>query len=83
MDPGRIVQPSEMRIVTLPHEATTSWSNVSEPADAELMRHLARGDMHALAIKVAMIACMRKLVTILNVMVQNNQHWREPILQNA
>ncbi len=25
--------------------------------------------------KVAMVACMRKLLTILNVMVKNNQHW--------
>ena len=35
------------------------------------------------AFKVAMIACMRKLVTILNVMVRNNQHWRTPVLQNS
>jgi transposase len=35
------------------------------------------------AFKVAMIACMRKLVTILNVMVKNNEHWRVPVLQNA
>jgi len=34
------------------------------------------------AFKVAMIACMRKLVTILNVMVKNNEHWRVPVLQN-
>lgn len=34
------------------------------------------------AFKVAMIACMRKLVTILNVMVRNNEHWRMPVLQN-
>lgn len=35
------------------------------------------------AFKVAMIACMRKLVTILNVMARNNEHWRVPVLQNA
>jgi transposase len=35
------------------------------------------------AFKVAMIACMRKLLTILNVMVKNNQHWRTPTLQNT
>jgi transposase len=35
------------------------------------------------AFKVAMIACMRKLVTILNVMVKNNQHWRTPVIQNT
>ena len=35
------------------------------------------------AFKVVMIACMRKLVTILNVMVKNNEHWRSPVLQNA
>jgi len=35
------------------------------------------------AFKVAMIACMRKLVTILNVMVKNNEHWRVPVLQHA
>lgn len=35
------------------------------------------------AFKVAMVACMRKLVTILNVMVKNNEHWRVPVLQNA
>jgi hypothetical protein len=34
------------------------------------------------AFKVAMIACMRKLVTILNVMVRNNEDWRVPVLQN-
>jgi transposase len=34
------------------------------------------------AFKVAMIACMRKLVTILNVMVRNNESWRMPVLQN-
>lgn len=35
------------------------------------------------AFKVVMIACMRKLVTILNVMVKNNQHWCSPMLQNT
>jgi transposase len=35
------------------------------------------------AFKVAMIACMRKLVTILNMMVRNNEHWRVPVLQNT
>ncbi len=34
------------------------------------------------AFKVAMIACMRNLVTILNVTVKNNEHWRTPVLQN-
>ena len=34
------------------------------------------------AFKVAMIACMRKLVTILNVMLKNNEPWRVPVLQN-
>ena len=34
------------------------------------------------AFKVAMIACMRKLVTILNLMVKRNEHWRAPVLQN-
>ncbi len=32
--------------------------------------------------KVVMIASMRKLVTILNVMVRNNEHWRPPVVQN-
>jgi len=35
------------------------------------------------AFKVAAIACMRKLVTILNVMVRNHEHWRTPVLQNS
>jgi transposase len=35
------------------------------------------------AFKVAMIACMRKLVTILNIMVKNNEQWRMPVLQTA
>jgi len=35
------------------------------------------------AFKVPMIACTRKLVTILNVMVRNNEPWRSPVLQNA
>jgi transposase len=35
------------------------------------------------AFKVAAVACMRKLVTILNVMVRNNEHWRTPVLQNS
>jgi transposase len=34
------------------------------------------------AFKVAVIACMRKLVTILNVMVKNNEYWRVPPVQN-
>jgi len=32
--------------------------------------------------KVVMIACMRKLITILNVMVKNNESWHVPALQN-
>jgi transposase len=35
------------------------------------------------AFKVVMIACMRKLVTILNIMVRNNEPWRTPVLQNS
>ena len=35
------------------------------------------------AFKVAMIACMRKLLTILNVMVRNNEHWRATAPQNS
>ena len=35
------------------------------------------------AFKVAMIACMRKLLTILNVMVRNNEHWRVTAPQNS
>lgn len=34
------------------------------------------------AFKVAAIACMRKLVTILNIMIRNNEPWRAPVLQN-
>jgi transposase len=34
------------------------------------------------AFKVVMVACMRKLVTILNVMARNNEHWRVPVAQN-
>ena len=33
--------------------------------------------------KVAMVACMRKLVSLLNVIVHNNEPWRAPILQKA
>ncbi len=32
--------------------------------------------------KVAITACMRKLLTILNVMVKHNRHWN-PIVQNS
>ena len=28
--------------------------------------------------KVALVACMRKLLTILNAMVRNNTHWENP-----
>jgi transposase len=35
------------------------------------------------AFKVVMIACMRKLITILNVMVRNNENWRTSVLQNS
>ena len=28
--------------------------------------------------KVALTACMRKLLVILNTMVKNNQHWKAP-----
>ena len=30
--------------------------------------------------KVALVACMRKLLTILNAMVRNNTHWENPQL---
>jgi transposase len=33
--------------------------------------------------KVVATACMRKLLTILNVMLKNNQPWRTPALENA
>lgn len=33
--------------------------------------------------KVAQVACMRKLLTILNAMVRDNAHWREPNAQMA
>jgi transposase len=33
--------------------------------------------------KVVSTACMRKLLTILNIMVKNNQQWRAPLLENA
>jgi len=29
--------------------------------------------------KVALVACMRKLLTILNAMVRSNSHWRMPL----
>ena len=32
--------------------------------------------------KVALTACMRKLLTILNVMVKHNRHWN-PSIQNS
>jgi transposase len=35
------------------------------------------------AFKVALIACMRKLLTIFNVMLRTNEPWRTPALQNA
>ena len=35
------------------------------------------------AFKVAMIACMRKLLTILNNMVKNNEAWRVPALSTT
>ena len=34
--------------------------------------------------KVALVACMRKLLTILNAMVRNNEHWRiEKVVTDA
>ena len=33
--------------------------------------------------KVVATACMRKLLTILNVLVKNSQVWRVPVLENA
>ena len=33
--------------------------------------------------KVAMVACMRKLLGILNQMVKNRQHWNQNLLKNA
>ena len=35
------------------------------------------------AFKVIMVACMRKLLTILNIMVKNNEAWNCPALKNA
>jgi transposase len=32
------------------------------------------------ATRVALIACMRKLLSILNAMVKHNTHWKNPIL---
>ena len=29
--------------------------------------------------KVALVACMRKVLTILNAMMRTNTHWQEPI----
>lgn len=59
--------------------ATISAMRCNPIINAFAQRLLAAGK----AFKVAMIACMRKLVTILNVMVKNNEHWRVPVLQNA
>jgi transposase len=42
-------------------------------------RLLARGKAH----KVAMVACMRKLLTILNTMVKKNEKWNEHLLIHA
>ena len=33
--------------------------------------------------KVIAVACIRKLLTILNVMIRDNQPWREPCLKKA
>ena len=33
--------------------------------------------------KVIAVACIRKLLTILNVMLRENQPWRSPCLENA
>lgn len=35
------------------------------------------------AFKVAMVACMRKLLSILNQMVKNRQHWNQHLLKSA
>jgi transposase len=32
--------------------------------------------------KVALIACMRKLLTILNAMIKNQQQWRPSVVKN-
>ena len=33
--------------------------------------------------KVALVACMRKLLTILNAMIRSNSHWRKPLAAGA
>ena len=33
--------------------------------------------------KVAAVACMRKLLTILNLMLKNQEHWRSGELEHA
>ena len=33
--------------------------------------------------KVALVACMRKLLTILNAMVHHGTRWQEPVAQGA
>ena len=33
--------------------------------------------------KVALVACMRKLLTILNAMMRDNTHWRETCQQSG
>lgn len=41
--------------------------------------HLRKAGKHA---KVAIVACMRKLLTILNAMLRDRQPWRAPIIDN-
>ena len=43
-----------------------------------LMAHYRQLRAHGKKPKVALVACMRKLLTILNAMVKTNQPWREP-----
>ena len=56
--------------------SATRWNPVIR-AHYEQLR--ARGK----AFKVAMVACMRKLLTILNTMVRKNEHWAAPMPANA
>lgn len=67
----RRIRAGRPRIRTVLFMAIMSATQSNQKLKAQYQRLLAAGKQP----KVALVACMRKLITILNVMVKTGQHW--------
>ena len=58
----------------------TLSATLCNPVIKQFYQHLVRQGKHK---KVALTACMRKFIVILNAMVRDNQPWAEGVIQGA